>query len=148
MSTPFEPFGTGLEQGPPPPVSMAQAAAGHVAQATRWRNRRVSEQEMEAFESIFENVKGGSLELFSRLSPQGRTYFIQLAGPHLLLAGADNEICLHHACPEIRDGTLTGAEPFVTAGCDSSIDSVHLQIDSVAFVCPDPTLEFPMGCGM
>lgn len=71
-----------------------------------------------------------------------------LVGTFLLVAGEDNRVCLHHVCPEVRAGLMTGAEPFITAGCDGSINSVHLRLDGSAFVCPDPSLEFPLGCGM
>jgi len=70
-----------------------------------------------------------------------------LVGTFLLVAGEDNRICLHHACPEIRDGTLSGADVFVSEGCRGSTDSVHLRLDGSAFVCPDPSLEFPAMCG-
>jgi len=70
-----------------------------------------------------------------------------LVGTFLLLAGEDNRICLHHACPEIRAGTLRGADEFVTGGCEGSVNSVHLRLDGAAFICPDPSLEFPLACG-
>ncbi|MCA9610768.1 MAG: hypothetical protein KC619_34470 [Myxococcales bacterium] len=69
-------------------------------------------------------------------------------GTFLLMAGEDNRICLHHVCPEVRAGSLSGADAFMSAGCEGSINSVHLRLDGSAFTCPDPSLEFPMGCGM
>ncbi len=69
-------------------------------------------------------------------------------GTFLLIAGEDNRICLHHVCPEVRAGTMTGADSFISAGCEGSINSVHLQLDGNAFVCPDSSLEFPMACGL
>lgn len=69
-------------------------------------------------------------------------------GTFLLVAGEDNRVCLNHVCPEVRAGLMSGADPFMTAGCEGSINSVHLRLAGSAFTCPDPSLEFPMGCGM
>ena len=68
-------------------------------------------------------------------------------GTFLLLAEEDNRVCLHHFCPEYRMGGV-GGDSFVSASCNSSIDSVHLRLDGDAFVCPDTSLEFPAGCGL
>jgi len=50
-------------------------------------NKRLAQHEIDAFRGIFANVESGSLELFSRLSPEGRAYFLSLAEPVLLEQG-------------------------------------------------------------
>jgi hypothetical protein len=64
-------------------------------------------------------------------------------GTFLLVAGEPNEICIRHWCPVWRSGGRSG--PFVNAGCDSSIDSVHFRMDASAFVCRDDA-SLPMAC--
>lgn len=54
--------------------------------------RRLTEQELEHLERIFENVGAGSLELFSRLKPSGRSYFLSLAEPYLAKSGATGHL--------------------------------------------------------
>lgn len=49
--------------------------------------RRLTQVELESLERIFANVGSGSLELFSRLKPAGRSYFLSLAEPVLAQAG-------------------------------------------------------------
>jgi len=68
-------------------VPLDAVARRHVGREFVKGKDRLSTREMEAFSSIFKNLKSGSLELFSNLSPQGRNYFIQLAEPHLLDKG-------------------------------------------------------------
>gem|GEM_PF-1459260 len=51
--------------------------------------KRLSDVELEALQRIFQNVEGGSLELFSRLKPAGRAYFLSLAEPILTDVGDD-----------------------------------------------------------
>ena len=87
MSVPWGDDPIPLSVDAPPPVSVADAVREHAARQHHEKSKRVSQQEMEAFQTIFTNVKSGSLELFANLSPMGRHYFIQLAEPYLTASG-------------------------------------------------------------
>ncbi len=62
-------------------------------------------------------------------------------GTFLLRAGEANELCINHWCPEYRDGR--SADGHANAGCDSSIDSIHVVLDGSTFLCPDEA-ELPL----
>ncbi|MBX3273595.1 MAG: hypothetical protein KF729_25245 [Sandaracinaceae bacterium] len=70
-----------------------------------------------------------------------------LVGTFLLIAGEDNLVCLNHVCPEVRAGAMRGADAFITAGCEGSINSVHLNLAGATDICPDPAVELPSRCG-
>jgi hypothetical protein len=70
-------------------------------------------------------------------------------GTFLLVAGEDNEVCLHHWCPiwsaeKAKSGQDLG---FVTADC-KGINSIHFRIGADAIACADDTELYPctFGC--
>jgi len=62
----------------------------------------LEQHEVEAFHGIFRNVEAGSLELFARLRPPARAYFLGLAEPILLKRGDDASVDALYSVDYIR----------------------------------------------